>query len=172
MNCRRAEIALSRQLDGDLSPREQLWLESHLAACPACRRTAAEWAGIRSALREAGPSETPDPARAWQSIRRSIHQSGSLRRPPLLRRWWRPPLLRRWWRTPLPWAGLAAATILALVVLIRPGGPGSVPTDNRPPVEFVETGLGGAATVVYIDDESGWSIVWVAEPLPEANSAG
>lgn len=162
MNCRQAEIALSRHLDGELSAREMTRLEAHLSACPDCRRTASEWSEIGSALRAAGPARTPDPARAWQSIHRTIRQDDGTTVPAVI---------RPRWRTTLPWAGLAAAAVLALAILFVPGGPGSEPSPFSSSIEFVETDLPGASTVVYLDDESGWTIVWVVEPAPATNSA-
>jgi len=153
MNCSQAEKALSRHLDGELLAGEVASLEKHLSSCSACRETAAEWGGYGSALRADAPNEIPDPTKAWHDIRRSLRNRES----PIPTTNARP-----WWARPLPWAGAVVTVALFTVGYFlqlspSPGFPyGSA-------VEFVDTDLPGASTVVYVDEETGWNIVWVLE---------
>jgi predicted anti-sigma-YlaC factor YlaD len=74
MNCPRpAEI--HELLEGGLSPAERSAIESHLAACPRCRRRAAEWRAIEEAAAGLAPLDLPPdfPARVMTRIgRRSL----------------------------------------------------------------------------------------------------
>lgn len=153
MNCRQAEKALSRHLDGELPESQVDALEQHLSDCAACRETAAEWRGYGDTLRADVPATTPDPTAAWHDIRRTLrNREGSA-----------PAAAPRpWWTRPLPWAGAAASLALLTIgyLTLRPIDPLA---SNGTAVEYVETGLPDASTLVYVDDESGWTIVWVLE---------
>lgn len=50
MNCDTALELISAKLDGELTDREAVGLEEHLAACPGCRALAADLGGIHDAL--------------------------------------------------------------------------------------------------------------------------
>jgi anti-sigma-K factor RskA len=153
MNCRHAEKALSRHLDGELPAEQVAHLEQHLASCAACRETAAIWQGYGDSLRAGQPSGIPDPTLAWHDIRRAIRT----REDPAAKVQGRP-----WWAKPLPWA--AATTTVALVAIgyLLQFSPETRLTGGGA-VEYVDTDLPGASTIVYVDDESGWNIVWVVE---------
>jgi anti-sigma factor RsiW len=153
MNCSQAGKALSRHLDGELPAGEVASLEKHLSSCSACRETAAEWRGYGSALRADAPNEIPDPTKAWHDIRRSLRN----RENPIPTTDARP-----WWARPLPWAGVAATVALFTVGTFFQLSPSSgFPYGSA--VESVDTDLPGASTVVYVDEETGWNIVWVLE---------
>ena len=104
--------------------------------------------GLRAAATRVA---VPDEERAWQDIHREMRAA----RPTVARAWWN---LGRW---ALP---LGAAAALAAVALI---GPSWTDEDGRQTVaraEFVEV-AGDASSVVYVDDKSGWLVVWAsAEP--------
>jgi predicted anti-sigma-YlaC factor YlaD len=71
MNCPRpAEI--HELLEGGLSPAERSAVEDHLAACPRCRRRAAEWRAIEEAAAGLAPLVLPPdfPARVMTRIGR------------------------------------------------------------------------------------------------------
>jgi len=157
MNCRQAERALSRHLDDELPANDVATLEEHLASCSACRDSAAEWRGLGDAMRAEAPSEVPDPTKAWHDIRRTLRN----REPPTVQENRRP-----WWARPLPWAGAAATVALITLGYLRHVSPSSqFPSGSA--VEYVDTELPGASTVVYVDDETGWNIVWVLESETE-----
>lgn len=153
MNCRQAEKALSRHLDDELPADEVATLEEHLATCSACRETATEWRGLGQAMRAEAPDEIPDPTKAWHDIRRTLRN----REAPAIRANRRP-----WWSHPLPWAGAGATIALLAVGYLLQDSPASQ-FQNGSTVEYIDTELPGASTVVYVDDETGWNIVWVLE---------
>jgi len=149
MNCRAAQRLVSAERDGVLAARERADLAAHLVSCAECRRFQATLGETGRRLREAAARVTvPDEERAWHDIRREIRAADTL----APRAWWG---LGRW---ALP---LGAAAALAVVALVVPpwGGEEARPTVAR--AEFVEV-PGDASSVVYIDDKSGWLVVWAA----------
>ena len=157
MNCHQAEKALSRHLDGELSAELVTGLEKHLASCAACRETAVDWQGYGDNFRAEQPSGMPDPTKAWHDIRRAIRT----REDPVAQGQNRP-----WWARPLPWAGAAATVAIVAIGYVLQLSPGAQFSGGGA-VEYVDTDLPGASTIVYVDDESGWNIVWVVESVSE-----
>ena len=155
MNCPFAQRLLSAERDGALARAERAGLAAHVAGCAECRRFQAEWGETQANLKVAATRVVvPDEERAWQDIHREIRAT----RRTAARAWWH---LGRW---VLP---LGAAAALAAVALIGP----SWTDENGPPAvaraEFVEV-PGDASSVVYVDDQSGWLVVWAAaEPGPK-----
>ena len=155
MNCPSAQRLLSAERDGALARPERADLAVHVAGCAECRRFQAEWGETQANLKVAATRVVvPDEERAWQDIHREIRAT----RRTAARAWWH---LGRW---VLP---LGAAAALAAVALLRP----SWTDENGPPAvaraEFVEV-PGDASSVVYVDDQSGWLVVWAAaEPGPK-----
>ena len=152
MNCHSAQRLLSAERDGALATGERAGLAAHVAGCAECRQFQARLAEAHEGLKAAAAQvAVPDEGRAWQDIHREIRAA----RPTAPRAWWN---LGRW---ALP---LGAAAALAAVALIAPSW---TEDEARPTVaraEFVEV-AGNASSVVYVDDKSGWLVVWAsAEP--------
>lgn len=159
MNCRSAQPLLSAERDGALSPHERAGLEAHVAGCAECQRFQAAVAKAGGGLRVAAARvKVPDEERAWQDIHREIRAG----RPAAAKAWWN---LGRW---TLPVGAAAAA--LAVVAVITPNWTGDdaaqettqVARVGQPQVaraEFVEVG-NDASSMVYVDDKSGWLVVW------------
>lgn len=152
MNCRAAQRLLSAERDGALPPGERVALTEHVAGCAECRQFQALLEASQGELSAAAARVVvPDEERAWQDIRRELRAD----RPAAMRPWWS---LGRW---ALP---LGAAAALAAVAVVGPSW-----TDDDGPqavarAEFVEVS-GDASSVVYVDDKSGWLVVWAsAEP--------
>jgi anti-sigma factor RsiW len=150
MNCSEAESLLPAVEPGGLSAARQRALAEHLAACPACRRTQAALAGLIEDWRQDNAqAPVPPAAEIWANVR-------SRRRAP--RRPHRP--------NPVFWLGLPLAAAAAVAfVFLNPQT--SAPETAR--AEFVETGETAGSTMVYVDKESGWLVVWAAEPSREQN---
>lgn len=152
MNCHSAQRQLAAERDGALATGERAGLVAHVAGCAECRRFQAGMAEAAAGAKAAAArAAVPDEERAWQDIRRELRAAG----PTTTRAWWN---LGRW---ALP---LGAAAALAAVAVIGP----SWTDDEGPPTvaraEFVEVS-GDASSVVYVDDKSGWLVVWAsAEP--------
>ena len=169
MKCLKAQEWLSREMDGELSPSRKNKLDSHLAACPACRDVRERWAALRGQfqVREVPPGATAEAA--WADVRRAIRTQ-------------RPdagaPESRGWAGVGLRWAYAAAALVLlgvfGVVTLRKPAGPELAAAPEGGRVEWVETGLPGASPMVYEDIESGLVIIWVVEAnhkeLPHAGT--
>lgn len=169
MNCREIEPLLFANRDRALAPVEQERLQAHLADCPACRHSQAMLALATDAWRRHDAAvPTPDPTREWQRLRRRLHESDSRAGSPR----WRP--LLAWSAIPLA----AAATLLIVLRGTPPADPGANPTKiaalpatppatATPPAmasaEYVEAADPGASTLVYVDQKSGWLVVWASD---------
>ncbi len=149
MNCHSAQRLLSAERDGALATGERAGLAAHVAGCAECRQFQAKCVEAIEGLKAAATRvAVPDEERAWQDIRRELRAA----RPTAARAWWN---LGRW---ALP---LGAAAALAAVAVIGPSW-----TDDDGPqtvarAEFVEVS-GDASSVVYVDDKSGWLVVWAS----------
>ena len=152
MNCRTAQRLLSAERDGALASHERADLEGHVAACAECRQARSVAAAAVDHWRTAQARVAlPDAERAWQDIHREIRRStpanaaGS--------RW-----LPRW---TIPIAA-AAALVFAATQAPRWLHDADPSTNARPQIaraDFVETAA-DASSMVYVDDKSGWLVVW------------
>jgi anti-sigma factor RsiW len=66
MNCKKAEKWLLKSLDRRLGGSDEAGLEKHLEACPACRKTKAEYRSMLALLRNGGDA-VPLP-RFWERL--------------------------------------------------------------------------------------------------------
>lgn len=147
--CRAHAPLLLAEPDGTLDAAGLARLEAHVATCPTCRRQ-------RAALRAAGDHlrattaaiPTPDPAAAWRALRPQLTTPAAPRR------------ATPWiWST---WAAPLAAAALFTILLTR----GPAPTGPAPAVaraDYVQA-ADAASTLVYVDQASGWLIVWATTP--------
>ncbi len=79
IDCARARAAAHGRLDGDaLAPADAAWLESHLAACGACRTAVQDLATIQGALRAV--PVPPFPAHALDQVWARTSRAVPLRR--------------------------------------------------------------------------------------------
>ncbi|AOS45386.1 hypothetical protein Verru16b_02467 [Lacunisphaera limnophila] len=165
MNCRDNESLILAERDGTLSPAQLAALSDHVAACPACRELRQRVGAALEAYRaEVATAPVTDADEAWRDLQTRLARPGRPR-----------PL------APVIWFGvsLAAAAALALAVFYqRPPDSSSPSTEfvNVPPppplhdpsviagADFVEAGDPNASTLVYVDKESGWLVVWASDP--------
>lgn len=157
MNCRAAELLLQAERDDGLTSSQHAELERHAASCPACRQLRADLAEAMSTVRsEAAKVRVPDAGEEWRVLQNKLHAVRSI---PAKRR----PL------APVIWfsAPLAAAAALALAYFnLRPP---SRQTENTTPLtdparaDFVEVADTKASTMVYVDKDSGWLVVWAVD---------
>jgi len=149
MNCEAAQKRLSLALDGEIRPGDRAELERHLAGCPHCRAARDAWAESARLLR-ASVALAPPAEVMWNDVRRAIHAAEPVAEA-------RPGLL---WR--LRWAGASiAAVVVAFAGLTVLRHPGAVAAASAPAVEWAETGLPGANTMVMEDPETGAVVIWV-----------
>jgi hypothetical protein len=102
----------------------------------------------------------PDPAREWSALRRRLRDASA------------PAATRPTAGRPIQWAWLAipaAAALVALAILRPPFGPGDEPAASpamsavAARADAVEAPGGNASTMVFVDDRSGWLIVWASD---------
>lgn len=85
MNCKKAEKLLLRSLDGRLDGRDRELLDGHLAACPACRRAAAEYRSMLALLRP--EREDAPPAGFWERLEPRLREEQKIVPYVLWERW-------------------------------------------------------------------------------------
>lgn len=159
-----AQELMSRLLDGELSPDNATQLYTYLAAHPEDM----DWMESIDALREASAA-TPaiDSHLVAQRVLSDIEKaqtpstsnSGALLKFP---------------KTLRP---LAAAAAIALIGIVSWPSFQQKTTDEEgefhalqgSEIEFVSTDIPDASTIVYTNDETGWTVVWVEQmdPIPE-----
>lgn len=166
MNCRDNESLILAERDDVLTKDQLAALSDHVAACSAC-------AQLRTSLRTAlavykadvAAIPVPDADEAWRGLQARLHKPA--RKHPL---------------APVIWFGasLAVAAAIAFAFFItRPTT--STPSDElaiTPPLydsstiagaDFVEAGDPNASTMVYVDKESGWLVVWATDGDAKSN---
>ncbi len=152
MNCHDIEPLLLTERDGVLTPEQHATLAAHVATCPTCRHLRAVAGEAVTFLKtDAANVAVPDADQEWRSLRARLH--GETTKPakkrPLA------PLI--WFSTPL--AAAAAALVIGFYV-----------TRQATPQASVEAAETAAATIAYVDKDSGWLVVWATEA--EAKSSG
>jgi anti-sigma factor RsiW len=165
MNCRDSESLILAERDGALTKDQLAILSDHVAACPACARLRTGLATALDAYTTGLASvPAPDANEAWRDLQGRLHRPAKKR--PLA------PVI--WFGTPL-----AAAAALAFAFLGTSPTPPShsepqVATIAPPPpplydpsviagADYVEAGDPNASTLVYVDKESGWLVVWATD---------
>ena len=157
------EQQLSRFLDGELSERERIALESALESDP---EMAGRLEDLENALR-VHKTLIPEPKDdAFINAELGmIHERIRAEKNPE----------RKMVEFPRLNPGIASLAAAAAVVIgvaglwIWNANVQSSPTgafENDPFIAQVETDIAGASSMVYVDDQSGWTIVWVDEPDP------
>jgi anti-sigma factor RsiW len=139
MNCRDIEPLLLAERDGVLTPEQHAELAAHVAGCPACRRERAIYGEAVTFLKtDAANVAVPDADSEWRTIRDRLHGESAkpVRKRPLA------PVI--WFSAPL-----AAAAALAVAFFVSRPAPAA--DENATP------------TIAYVDNESGWLVVWAAE---------
>ncbi len=192
MNCRQAETQLLAARDGALAEPVAADLAAHLEACPSCRalqarldETFAQW------QHETTSVPVPDPQTEWFAVRRRLRQETAA--PSGLVTW------SRLLRVAAPLTAVAAIALivwqgrtpssapLAPELAALSSAPDATIADTPATdfdgswpemdehfaftahAEYVETDNEDASPFVYVDDESGWLIVWASDP-PDAAS--
>jgi len=158
MNCRDFETLLLAERDGVLTPEEHATLDRHLAGCPECRQLRSQLSSALAAYRaDSANAPLPDVDQEWQKLRARLDRESS-----------RPGQKRR--LAPVIWfaAPLAAAAALALAYLrpsiALPPATSVVPAAAEvAQAEYVEAGNADASTMVYVDKDSGWLVVWATD---------
>ena len=181
MQCRHAQDQLLVARDAPLGAREAAELARHVATCADCRAVQNGIEAAVAAWRETEANVTvPDAQTEWHAVRRKLRQAPA-----------RPSLSAHWSRLLRLAAPLTAVAAIALIVWqSREPGIETVPSAAQivahdpdetwsemaqhfafaAHAEYVETDNEEASPFVYVDDESGWLIVWASDPADDAVS--
>jgi hypothetical protein len=153
MNCRDIEPLLLAERDGVLTAEMHAVLAKHVAACSACRLSRAAYGEAVTFLKtDAANVPVPDVDEEWRALRARISPGkGKLKK--------KRPL------APVIWlaAPLAAAAALALAYFGHRSAETSSPTAPRVATGPTDAGGSNAPTIAYVDKDSGWLVVWVAD---------
>jgi len=149
---------ISRGIDSELSVNDRVQLDVLITTEPEAGKTAMVWQAIGDQLRsDVSLVSVPDPAVAWQDIRREIRQhEGTIKETPAA----------SFGR--LGWASVFASALVVSVLgmwawmLIRT--PASMMAEhpaaaNR--VEWVKAEIPGATTMIYTDTETDLTVIWM-----------
>ena len=157
MNRHKAELWLSMALDGELSARRRAKLDAWLAKHPELDDLQDEWRTIGEQTRAQIPRAPQTPEAAWQDVQRAIRLQSTgapSRHAPIQGRF--------------KWAGAIAAAFLVLAgawLLLRSPDPIAIDTiaaADRTKVEWLETDLPDAMSMVYEDADTGLTVIWVS----------
>lgn len=160
-----AQLMMSRLMDGELSPQDAERLHTFLEGNP----DAIDWMESNQILSESAQSTAPvNPPSMWEEIRAAIKEETEIENtsPKLIRF----PLL-----LPLLGAAAAVALVASLIWTNLPKSSSEMTeryAASQSVVEYIETDIPDASPVVYTDEISGWTVVWVAEMEPIADEAG
>jgi predicted anti-sigma-YlaC factor YlaD len=158
VNCHPAEKLLSAERDQTLGADARAELEAHLAECAACRKLRTVLAESATAWRvNTAEARAPDERVEWQRIRRRLNGAAmdESRRPG--------------WNVFAVWRGVALAGAAAAMLLGFVFGPGLAEQSRGASAAIAATDtveVAGDATsaVVFVDQKSGWLVVWAAAP--------
>jgi len=159
MNCRAIEPLLLAERDGVLAPNQYAALDQHVADCPACRQMRASISAAMADFQtDAAHVPLPDINNEWQALHARLNGAGTAR----------PEKRRRF--APVIWFGASLATAAAIAfAFLTPQNatPKAETTTEVASAEFVEAGNANASTMVYVDKESGWLVVWATDSAAE-----
>ena len=162
MTCRDFSLLYSAQLDGHADEAEQLWLQEHLRACPACRKCAAELRSLRADLRAL---ETPKPKVDFTNKLQAALRVEARAQERIVRQ------RAAWfavWRTRLFSQGVGALVSMGLFLMTMTGV-------LRP--AYRTLALAQAATEVILEEQASDEIrlkvlLWLPPPPPAFNPSG
>lgn len=158
MNCSEAQRHLFAAGDVALDNHQRAALDAHVAHCAACRRIGDDLAAALTTWREDNRlARVPDVEREWHAIRRRMRGAGSGD-------------TSRSRRHVLPWLALplGAAAAIALTFYVGQPNPSPATKSADTPAKHVARADSvevpdNASTMVYVDDKSGWLIVWASD---------
>jgi hypothetical protein len=160
MNCRDIEPLLLAERDGVLTSHQHAALAAHIAGCPACRQARLNYGDAVTFLKtDAANVPVPNVDEEWRTLRSQLHGAAAKpgKKSPLA------PVI--WFAAPF-----AAAAAVAFAFFVTrapvPQAPGLAPQAPAAEVaraDFVEAGDANASTMVYVDKDSGWLVVWATD---------
>lgn len=162
MNCREVQHQLFAEGDGALDNSQRAALEGHVAQCADCRRIREDLTTALTVWRiDTARVIVPDAEREWHAVRRKIRggMTNAANEQALTRR-----NIFAWLTIPL---GAAAALAVALFVSRPSPQPAhavpAMPTAQVARADAIEAPGNNASTMVFVDDQSRWLIVWASD---------
>lgn len=147
MNCRDCERVILGEV-GETSAATAAAVAAHVQACPQCRALQSSLADAIAQWKTETAAREPDAGAAWRALRPQL--AAGRRRPRRL--------------APLLWLSAPLAAAAALALLVHQPKPVEVAASaTLAHADFVEAGNPAASTVVYVDNDSGWLVVWAAD---------
>lgn len=161
---------LSRWMDGELDTHDTEAFENGMESNATRIKTREVWEQIRAELR-AGTCDRIDSttvAADWTALESRLppRQSEGKDHPAAADK----NIIRFPWFWIGGFAAMAAAVALSIGVWIQDAGNNTAGdeafaySDSDASISFVETGIPGASSMMYVDEPSGWTIVWVTDP--------
>lgn len=157
MNCREALSQLAKERDAPLAASDRSDLAGHLAHCSACRQAGDNLDAALAAWRMATAQvAVPNPDQEWLAVRRRLRGgAGTASRDPVPGWNFKP----AWLIMPLA-AAIAAVLYFPRTAVPEPRtGPGAMVARAN----SVDVPGGKSSTMVFVDDKSGWLIVWASD---------
>ena len=183
MNCTSAQSHIFAARDTAPGAAEAAALADHVASCGECRALQESLTTATARLREADTTlRIPDAQREWHAVRRRIRTTDTDKAPAFS---WVPNLRKL--------APVTLVAVIALVAWFNLKAPGDNPAamDLEPTLasidtatdwgaledhfissaraEFVETYDEFASPFIFVDEESGWLVVWATDTPDEAS---
>jgi hypothetical protein len=165
MNCHAVQQLLSAERDQTLGADARSTIEVHLAECATCRKwrvtlveTADAWRATTARVR------VPDERLEWQRLRRRLNGDTARETRPARG-------VFTVWRS----AMLAAAAVIALGLFVAPAWFRPAPVavaSSTATTDFVEVGGDASSAMVFVDDKSGWLVVWAADAADATKVGG
>lgn len=163
MICRDAQPLLSAERDGALTPTERAVLDEHVSCCAACRQDRAALAAAAQSWRaQSAAVSIPDPGVEWHALRQRLRTGDEKSTTTASSRSRRSPSLA-WFAAPL---GAAAALALAATFFFSPSpSPVTLAQNAASSAQATSVELPGesSSAMVYVDQESGWLVVWAVD---------
>lgn len=165
MNCPEAQrhIFVDRELAQD--PIQRAQLEQHIAHCAECERIRDDLSAALMAWRsDTANAPVPNAEHEWHAVRRRIRGAnvGAATSPAQTRRHF-----LAWLTVP---AGAAAALAIAFYVGSSESTPSAPPAASIPAAQVARADSvevpGNTSATVFVDDKSGWLIVWASDARP------
>ncbi|MCC6415777.1 MAG: zf-HC2 domain-containing protein [Opitutaceae bacterium] len=157
MDCRESQHLLTLVQDDALTDDQRATLEQHLTRCPACRAYTVQLRLAREMVcGDARAFSLPNVEAEIRTVQNRLAQPAPARQ-----------------RTFTPSLWLGAPLAAAAVAFIFFSGRQPDPTPMAEPfaqVDYVVTGNPAASTLVYVDQTSGWLVVWASAPTAHHQS--
>ena len=158
MNCRDIEPLLSAERDDALTSEQRVSLDRHMATCPACSEMRAYLLQSMDLFKsDTAAVVVPDAQDEWLKLRANL-SSPSFKRSS--KRSLAPVI---WFGAPLAAAAAVALAFFNASPSEKPLGALTSAPSEVAQAEYVEAGNTDASTIVYVDKDSGWLVVWASD---------